>query len=131
MAFFMMGIQFNPSTRQVDVPADLTLLIGGLRVEHHAIYVCAVPTEIHLSRIHHFFIRLPQPAAVDVGRVEDTLTPTVENAQLEAVRIDVTSVDRPEVIESIVVRRKSAGNCLLYTSPSPRDLSTSRMPSSA
>ena len=24
-----------------------------------------------------------------------------------------------------------AGNCLLYTSPSPRDLSTSRMPSSA
>ena len=23
------------------------------------------------------------------------------------------------------------GNCLLYTSPSPRDLSTSRMPSSA
>ena len=25
----------------------------------------------------------------------------------------------------------AAGNCLLYTSPSPRDLSTSRMPSSA
>ena len=27
--------------------------------------------------------------------------------------------------------RKEAGTCLLYTSPSPRDLSTSRMPSSA
>ena len=26
---------------------------------------------------------------------------------------------------------KKFGNCLLYTSPSPRDLSTSRMPSSA
>ena len=26
---------------------------------------------------------------------------------------------------------KVGGNCLLYTSPSPRDLSTSRMPSSA
>ena len=26
---------------------------------------------------------------------------------------------------------KSFNNCLLYTSPSPRDLSTSRMPSSA
>ena len=26
---------------------------------------------------------------------------------------------------------KMAGTCLLYTSPSPRDLSTSRMPSSA
>ena len=27
--------------------------------------------------------------------------------------------------------RKQRDNCLLYTSPSPRDLSTSRMPSSA
>ena len=27
--------------------------------------------------------------------------------------------------------RGNVGNCLLYTSPSPRDLSTSRMPSSA
>ena len=27
--------------------------------------------------------------------------------------------------------RRAVGNCLLYTSPSPRDLSTSRMPSSA
>ena len=28
-------------------------------------------------------------------------------------------------------RRETLLNCLLYTSPSPRDLSTSRMPSSA
>ena len=28
-------------------------------------------------------------------------------------------------------RKSGTGNCLLYTSPSPRDLSTSRMPSSA
>ena len=28
-------------------------------------------------------------------------------------------------------RAVNAGHCLLYTSPSPRDLSTSRMPSSA
>ena len=27
--------------------------------------------------------------------------------------------------------KDAQGNCLLYTSPSPRDLSTSRMPSSA
>ena len=27
--------------------------------------------------------------------------------------------------------KRGAGGCLLYTSPSPRDLSTSRMPSSA
>ena len=34
-----------------------------------------------------------------------------------------------EVIHSIW--NTAANNCLLYTSPSPRDLSTSRMPSSA
>ena len=30
-----------------------------------------------------------------------------------------------------VAQREGADTCLLYTSPSPRDLSTSRMPSSA
>ena len=32
---------------------------------------------------------------------------------------------------SILVKSDPEKNCLLYTSPSPRDLSTSRMPSSA
>ena len=35
------------------------------------------------------------------------------------------TVDMPYVVTNKV------GTCLLYTSPSPRDLSTSRMPSSA
>ena len=30
-----------------------------------------------------------------------------------------------------VIAQAQSGTCLLYTSPSPRDLSTSRMPSSA
>ena len=41
---------------------------------------------------------------------------------------------RPLVIHSIAIIKKAAAivnACLLYTSPSPRDLSTSRMPSSA
>ena len=38
-----------------------------------------------------------------------------------------------EILKSPNIRSKSSDNkdCLLYTSPSPRDLSTSRMPSSA
>ena len=32
---------------------------------------------------------------------------------------------------SVKTRSQVSGTCLLYTSPSPRDLSTSRMPSSA
>ena len=31
----------------------------------------------------------------------------------------------------LLQKNEDYGNCLLYTSPSPRDLSTSRMPSSA
>ena len=38
----------------------------------------------------------------------------------------VRSADREVVLKKLV-----PGTCLLYTSPSPRDLSTSRMPSSA
>ena len=37
----------------------------------------------------------------------------------------------PLVIEQIETRKDMLKRCLLYTSPSPRDLSTSRMPSSA
>ena len=36
-----------------------------------------------------------------------------------------------QVLEQIHLDYINAGACLLYTSPSPRDLSTSRMPSSA
>ena len=59
------------------------------------------------------------------------------------VRIGVDAIDR-ELVRLLVTRqgymhaaarikpnRAAACICLLYTSPSPRDLSTSRMPSSA
>jgi len=35
------------------------------------------------------------------------------------------------VLKAVKIAAGKAGVCLLYTSPSPRDLSTSRMPSSA
>ena len=54
---------------------------------------------------------------------------------------DKVVVDSPSIVAidqksgKIIAVGKEAnmmhGNCLLYTSPSPRDLSTSRMPSSA
>ncbi len=46
---------------------------------------------------------------------------------------DVTSIVAPGMIGYLGVLTNHAPliTCLLYTSPSPRDLSTSRMPSSA
>ncbi len=35
------------------------------------------------------------------------------------------------ISSGVVLSQEEAEGCLLYTSPSPRDLSTSRMPSSA
>ena len=65
----------------------------------------------------------------------------------DTVRVDVKVVEgsreRVQAFEGVCIGRKSDGvnssftvrklsyGCLLYTSPSPRDLSTSRMPSSA
>ena len=43
------------------------------------------------------------------------VSPFLQRANLEKMRADLSQIE----------------NCLLYTSPSPRDLSTSRMPSSA
>ena len=40
-------------------------------------------------------------------------------------------IDSSVLLECILNIKDKLGICLLYTSPSPRDLSTSRMPSSA
>ena len=43
----------------------------------------------------------------------------------------VTLDPEVDVFQAIKILVKNKISCLLYTSPSPRDLSTSRMPSSA
>ena len=47
-------------------------------------------------------------------------------------RADGTCIPAPEpALDAKVPENSDMRGCLLYTSPSPRDLSTSRMPSSA
>ena len=52
-----------------------------------------------------------------------------EREQLADIIYRIDPAETP--IFSNVKKETSNGICLLYTSPSPRDLSTSRMPSSA
>ena len=44
---------------------------------------------------------------------------------------EIIFLDKDRVEVKIIEKIKQPKSCLLYTSPSPRDLSTSRMPSSA
>ena len=60
------------------------------------------------------------------GKKEELRDQIVDELQQEAI------AERPEKVEGYELPKLPEGiTCLLYTSPSPRDLSTSRMPSSA
>ena len=72
------------------------------------------------------------PVATRMSRIEaPENVQTAETQQQE----DVVVADVPEVVTRVsldlVKLEDVVRTCLLYTSPSPRDLSTSRMPSSA
>ena len=61
-----------------------------------------------------------------------TKTFTIEVLSRENLKdISVQEIAALEYEENAYVHIKNTCSCLLYTSPSPRDLSTSRMPSSA
>ena len=67
----------------------------------------------------------------------DEVTSSAGDVQQDAVGILLTKGGMMDGTDSATARhedeakRNTNGTCLLYTSPSPRDLSTSRMPSSA
>jgi len=82
--------------------------------------------------------------AVVVADVDfDEASAVAQEIHGKAVRCDVSrESDVKELVEGVEAERGridifcsnagiAVGGCLLYTSPSPRDLSTSRMPSSA
>ena len=58
------------------------------------------------------------------------LATRTENIRLNTA-VTVLSTDDPVRVYQRFATVDALSNCLLYTSPSPRDLSTSRMPSSA
>ena len=74
--------------------------------------------------------------ALSEGRNINLLTEQVKTHKPEVVAIEDENLieDLKDNINNLDLDSAPlilSGNCLLYTSPSPRDLSTSRMPSSA
>ena len=64
----------------------------------------------------------------------DSKPAPISDAEAERILVQVQEgVDRPKsaIVFEVGEKVKVSDGCLLYTSPSPRDLSTSRMPSSA
>ena len=78
----------------------------------------------------------------DLSRVDAVaLAKMIRDKELSPVEVVSMTIERIERLDknlNSVIHRQfekalelAASSCLLYTSPSPRDLSTSRMPSSA
>ena len=55
----------------------------------------------------------------------------IDRQEFELIKTELSELHNVDIAELIEELDEKYGNCLLYTSPSPRDLSTSRMPSSA
>ena len=73
-----------------------------------------------------------QPEYISSVRLLCNSTPLSERGGYSAHDLQFGTHDQPYFTYGYVKNKKSwSGICLLYTSPSPRDLSTSRMPSSA
>ena len=84
----------------------------------------------------HVFINGQHCPVIDFSRTGAGLIKDDFNAEINAeaeiiVVFPHKSGNEGWGINGKIVRVDEKNNCLLYTSPSPRDLSTSRMPSSA
>ena len=81
-------------------------------------------TTLDIIGPHDVLSRLPEAEAISVGTTTGPFMADTGVLGLTATH----TIDQVDAADILVV---PGGVCLLYTSPSPRDLSTSRMPSSA
>ena len=88
----------------------------------------ALPEEARQALVRELHLALL--SEVGARSVCDHLRRRVRDAALDAVLARVNE-EGATVVEEVQGLLRTLGACLLYTSPSPRDLSTSRMPSSA
>ena len=96
---------------------DYVYIAGPLFDDHERSYLESI-AKIFEDRGHKTF--LPHR---DAGVVKDKYT---QDAKGQIFTTDIEALDKATIVVALLT-----GSCLLYTSPSPRDPKTSRMPSSA
>ena len=90
-----------------------------------------------IRQLYPFLLSLETEEGVQVGEQVLRIIYEIERVQLELDRLILeegakSRVDKVyEELLKTLIKSMLASSCLLYTSPSPRDPSTSRMPSSA
>ena len=115
---------------------SLLVYLSDVKNGGHELYLSAVFSNLYADALRGFLM-LDLPACADVlkasirklGAQFPTLA-TERETQIakQAISFDDCDNDFFRLVNDLKVEDKI---CLLYTSPSPRDLSTSRMPSSA
>ena len=68
-----------------------------------------------------------------INKLKESMSDNLETKRKPGDQVELKDNKESDEIDEIKVRKpeREGDSCLLYTSPSPRDLSTSRMPSSA
>ena len=84
-----------------------------------------------MKNLHRFIGSTEVMQAIERQLIEGKQNRTILVALSPIVQIPAELEKLFVVVEHLLPGREQLRDCLLYTSPSPRDLSTSRMPSSA
>ena len=83
------------------------------------------------SLITHEQIVTTLPKAKEMKPIMDKLVTLAKKGDLASRRRAIAQIRDKDAVKKLFAVMGERYACLLYTSPSPRDLSTSRMPSSA
>ena len=95
----------------------------------HPLSVPGENTSLHIFNVPVTDVSIVSSKWVDYEPVQTGTNPIEFVIKPLADYIDINKTELRMVLK--ITKRDGTPTCLLYTSPSPRDLSTSRMPSSA
>ena len=116
-------------------PANVLILGGGVVGENAATIATGMKAKVHV--VDKSEARLKQLVDMFGDKIipeqsdKIDLKKLVAEADLIVGGVLIPGAEAPKLVTKDMLKLMKRGSCLLYTSPSPRDTVTSRMPSSA